>query len=106
MRSSFLISMNPPLFWSVTFLDQLITKSTLTTLCQLTSRVGGSFVYKFFCSLLHDIFASNFFRFWNSSVEEHHLIEYNVAGSSPHFSFLFFSYVSLVMVTNNYYLLT
>ena len=29
-------------------LDQLITKFTLTRLCQLSSRVGGSFVLRFF----------------------------------------------------------
>jgi len=28
--------------------DQLITKFTLTRLCQLSSRVGGSFVLRFF----------------------------------------------------------
>ena len=62
-------------------LDQLITKFTLTRLCQLSSRVGGSFVLRFFFSLLVYIFVTMLKRILHSLVEEHCHVEHNVAGS-------------------------
>jgi len=95
--SSFLISMNPTLFQSaaITFPDQLITKSMLTILCQLTYTVGASFVQRFFSSLLNIFLLSHFSIFLNSLVEEHHLLQSNVAGSNPYLSILLFSLGSI-----------
>ena len=63
----------------------LITKSMLTILCQLTSRVGGSFVQIFWGHFYIFILLSLINIFLNSSVEEHHLWNHNFAGSNPHF---------------------
>jgi len=91
-------------------LDQLITKFTLTRLCQLSSRVGGSFVLRFFFSLLVYIFVTSLQRILHSSVEEHCHVEHNVAGSilplSNFFDMSALDHQKLFFFTNIQYSLT